>query len=404
MMSFLVQTEVTKVLAKRSNRLVLAVLGVLVGVFSWLAITSVRYVDAAGEVRTDWQAGHQVIAARQAYAGVITPEVLQGIIAQQRAVRSAHPQGVPDAVYSQVVQPVEEIVFATSAMVQGDKADYDPYAAVWAQDAQLADIYGRYRHHQQAVVAEYGTTPEKQAFLQAQFGKIAVPLTYAPIAGWQTMVYYATILSLLLVIGIGFMCAGLLADELKGNTGAVFFTTLHSRAKAIAVKLGVGLGCATVIYGVGIGVLTAVCLAAFGLTGADAPYQWDQPYAIYPISMGEFYLMVVGFGYLAALISAAVVMMTTAITTQRMFAIALPFLLFFVSPFIGRALPFKTFFSLTPDQLLNLINNTKIPNVYQLGDTVLSQLTALSMIHGAGVLALVVLAFRQFRACGLVRG
>ena len=119
--------------------------------------------------------------------------------------------------------------------------------------------------------------------------------------------------------------------------------------------------------------------------------------------MGEFYLMVVGFGYLAALLSAAVVMMTTAITTQRMFAIALPFLLFFVSPFIGRALPFKTFFSLTPDQLLNLINNTKIPNVYQVGETVMHQATALTLIYGLVVPLLIVLAFARFRAHGLVR-
>lgn len=402
MTGFMVRAELGKVLAKRSNRVVLAVLGVLVLVASWLAVTSVRYVDASGAVRTDWQAGRQLIADRQAHAGEITPAVVQGIVAQQRAVRAANNQRVSDAVYSAEVQSAEEIVYAVSHMLQGDTAAYEPLAAVWAGDAAAAGVYERYREHLQAVVTEYGTTPAQQAYLARRYEQIVLPMSYAPIVGWQTMVYYATMLALVLVIGIGFVCAGVLADERQPNTGAVYFTTMHSRGRSIAVKLGVGLGCATAIYWIGMGVLTAVCLAAFGLTGADVPYQWDQPFSIYAVSMGEMYLVVVGFGYLAALVAASVVMSTTAMTTQRMFAVALPFLLFFVSPFIGRALPFKTLFSLTPDQLLNIINNTKIPNFYQLGDTVFSQLTALSVIHGMGVVALVVLAFRRFRACGLV--
>lgn len=402
MTGFMVRAEVAKVLAKRSNRVVLSVLAVLVLVASWLAVTSVRYVDAAGEVRTDWQSGRQLIADRQAYARVMTPAVIQEILAHQRAVRAATNQQVSEAVYSAEVQPVEEIVYAVSHMLQGESEAYEPLAAVWAGEDALADVYGRYRGHLQAVAGEYGTTPEKQTYLANRYGQIGLPMTYAPIVGWQTMLYYATLLALVLVIGIGFVCAGVLADERQPHTGALYFTTMHSRGRSIGVKLGVGLGCATAIYWVGMGVLTAVCLAAFGLTGANVPYQWDQPFSIYAVSMGEMYVVVVGFGYLAALVAASVVMAVTAMSSQRMFAVALPFLLFFVSPFIGRALPFKTFFSLTPDQLLNIINNTKIPTVYQLGDTVFSQLSALSVIHGAGVVALVVLAFRRFRACGLV--
>lgn len=403
MISYLLRCELHKIFVKPSNRIICAVLVVVVMVFSYLAVTSVRYVDASGEVQANWQSGASLIAQRSQLAGPLTPEVIQHIVDNYAQVRTQYGNTVPESVYSENMQQGEAIVFLASKILSGDRRDYDPHAILGADHTQINEIYATYRAHMADVVNEYGKTPQQRAFLQERFNQVQLPLVYEATDGWSTIMFYATIVSIMLVIGVGFLCSGLFADELQGNRDAVFFTTQHSRLRAIVVKTVVGLLIATGVYGAGIGLMVAICGAAFGLSGANAPYQLERAFSIYPYSIGTMVLVVIGFGYLAALIAASVVMLTTAITRQRTLAVALPFVLFVVSPFIGRALPFKTFFSLTPDQLLNIINNTKIPNIYQIGDHVFAQLPLLAMIYTGLIPVLLVLAFNRFRAHGLVR-
>lgn|GEM_PF-5512784 len=69
--------------------------------------------------------------------------------------------------------------------------------------------------------------------------------------------------------------------------------------------------------------------------------------------------------YIASLLAASVAMLAAAVTRSMNIAVCLPFLLFCVSPFIGRALPFHKFLTLTSDQLTNIPQCVKSPNVYQ---------------------------------------
>ena len=102
-------------------------------------------------------------------------------------------------------------------------------------------------------------------------------------------------------------------------------------------------------------------------------------------------ILVLG-GYIASLLAASVAMLIASKTRAMSIAAVVPFVLFCVSPFIGRVLPFRTFFSLTPDQLTNILNCARIPYIYQIGNVVFRQIPFIIVFYAvlaAGLLPLI---------------
>jgi len=101
-------------------------------------------------------------------------------------------------------------------------------------------------------------------------------------------------------------------------------------------------------------------------------------------------------GYIASLLATSVSMLIASKTRTMSIAVAIPFILFCVSPFIGRALPFRTFFSLTPDQLTNIVNSARIPYIYQIGSFVFRQIPFIIVFYAVIAVALLPLVYRNF--------
>ena len=131
----------------------------------------------------------------------------------------------------------------------------------------------------------------------------------------------------------------------------------------------------------GIAILSLVAFSVMGVSGAGISALLEQPYQIYDLTFGQEYLLMAFCGYIGALLATAIAMAVAANSKSIVLASAIPVLLFCVSPFIGRLLPFKRFFQLTPDQLINLLNNIDVPHVYQIGETVFVQISALVVLY-----------------------
>ena len=109
------------------------------------------------------------------------------------------------------------------------------------------------------------------------------------------------------------------------------------------------------------------------------------------------YGIIVISGYVASLLSASVAMLIAVKTRLTTIAVVVPFVLFCVSPFVGRALPFKRFFTLTPDQLNNIINCAKIPYIYQIVGVVFRQIPFILLTYSAIAILLVPVAYRCYK-------
>jgi len=389
--------EMKKILNKRINKILLVAVLLLSVLFSILAIGSFEFTDTDGNNHTGVSAPRSLIADKNRWKGELTPEKIADFVNTYNDAVRLYQNNIPNDVYGRDIQSGYDIIAPASRMLTGEYGDSDdPEAILKADPDQIASIYEIYNNNLAAMSEFNGDTPEKQAFLMEQYENIDTPFTYEAHDSWDTMLMYATTCGLILIIVISFITAGIFAEEFQYKADAVFFSTRYGRSKAVHAKIRAGLIIATVVYGIGIGLLSIISFSVMGISGASTAYQFSQPYAIYSVTFGQMYAILVLGGYVASLLAASVSMLIASKTKTMSIAIIVPAFLFYVSPFLGRALPFRTFFSLTPDQLTNIINCARIPYIYQVGSLVFRQIPFIIVFYAVISVAFLPLVYRNY--------
>lgn len=374
--------ELKKIVNNRVNRALFAAVVVLAVVFSGFAISSFQFVDSSGETHTGISAARSLVADKNRWQGELTPETISTI-----ATKESNTDW----------QSRSDIIYLTSEMLVGEFSEFDDYKAVLsAEPSQIASIYDIYQENLRVMSHEYGDTPAKAQYLQKQYDAIETPFYYEAYDSWDTMLLYGTTFSLILIIVISFITPGIFADEFRNHADAVFFSTTYGRSKAIRTKIFAGLIITTGVYWAGIALLSAISFAVMGVSGADTAYQFSQPYAVYSVTFSQMYGLVLVGGFVASLLSASICMLVASRTRKMSLAVAVPFVLFFVSPFVGRALPFLTFFTLTPDQLTNIMNCARIPYIYEIGGAIFRQIPFILVLYTVVAVVLLPLVHRSY--------
>ena len=75
-------------------------------------------------------------------------------------------------------------------------------------------------------------------------------------------------------------------------------------------------------------------------------------------------------------------------------------ILFVVSPFIGRVLPFENLFKITPDQLVNIYNCIKLPILYEIFGHVFMQIPMIIILYLLISIILIPFIYFTFRKYG----
>ncbi|HJD47313.1 MAG TPA: ABC transporter permease [Candidatus Mediterraneibacter norfolkensis] len=396
----MVKYELKRIFTKRMNRLLLAVAVIISAVMSVFAVTSNRYVDTEGVAHETPGAARRLAEDKNRWKGEVTGDVIAQIVADRQEINRQYPEDVPNTVFGQKTQSSEDIEFMINNILSGE-GDYDPSAILNLTPEQAKDMYSIWKEKTEEIVQEYGETEEQQEFLRTQYEKVDTPFYYEAPVSWDTMLTYATTYGIILVVLIGFLAAGIFADEFSLKADAVFFSCRYSRTKAVRSKILTGLLMTTVIYWTGMALLSVISYTVMGVSGFSSPYQLDQPYSIYNITFGEEYLILLLSGYIASLLSASVAMLVSAKTHSANIAVCIPFILFCVSPFIGRALPFGTFFQLTPDQLMNILNCAREPYIYQIGSMVFRQIPFVMLFYTLVAAVFLPVIFQCYRRYGL---
>ena len=87
---------------------------------------------------------------------------------------------------------------------------------------------------------------------------------------------------------------------------------------------------------IGVGVLSLISFAVMGTSGFFTPYQIDDPYSIYVMTYGEYYLLILVGGYIVTMFCAALTMLVTVKMHTPILAICIPFFLLCMMPFIAN--------------------------------------------------------------------
>ena len=104
----------------------------------------------------------------------------------------------------------------------------------------------------------------------------------------------------------------------------------------------------------------------------------------------------------ASLFSAAITMLVTVKMHSANLAICIPFFLYCMMPFIGRAVPvFETFFNIMPSVFMNIIEYAKVPIIFQIGPIVIRQIPFVMSIYGILAIILLPLVYKNFSKYGI---
>lgn len=264
-----------------------------------------------------------------------------------------------------------------------------------------ATFYDTYHKNMEKMAEEYGKTSVQKKYLEKKYNEIKLPVEYESYSSWDTMIMYVETYSIILAIIVGFICAGIFADDFQTKADAVFFSTKYGRTKAVKTKILAGIATTVMIYCMGIILLSVICFGIMGTSGMNTPYQMYQAYSIYIMSYGQYYLLTVVCGFIASMLAAVVSMLVAAKMHTISVAVCIPFFLYCLLPFIGRALSgYTTLFNLIPTILTNVQASVKVPLIYQIGNCVFRQIPLVMVMYTVMAIALLPFIYKSFRRYG----
>ncbi|WP_270644012.1 ABC transporter permease subunit [Merdimonas faecis] len=401
MIKLMLKFELKKIFSKRINQVLLAAVLVVTIIYSGMAIGSMSYTDEEGQDHTGIEAGRLLAADKNQWKGDLTPETISQVIKEYKELSAKYPDGIPDTEYGKSVQSYYDIYDFVIGIMTPD-SEWNESVVYQLSDEQLQDIYTIYQDNMKKMAEEYGTTPEKRSYLESIYEKIEIPLTFEAKDSWDTMTMYAQTYVLLMAVIIGFLVAGIFSGEFRPGTEDVFLAAKYGRSKAIKNKIIAGILVSTVVYWIGVGILSFISFAVMGTSGFFTPYQIDDPYSIYVMTYGEYYLLILVGGYIATMFCAALTMLVTVKMHTPNLAVCIPFFLLCMMPFIARVLPtFDAFFNLLPTVLTNIFNAVRTPILFQIGPFVFRQISFLMFLYIVLFIVLLPFIYRSYSRYGI---
>lgn len=391
--------EWKKFFSKGINKVILFVLLMGTVILGFVPVSRVQYVDVDGKKPTGIAritAGHRLVADKNRWKGELTPEKITNVAESYHEIMQRYQGDYPETEYGRTVQSYWDIVFWASSMyttdIDGALANMNRLA-----EKDIAHIYDAYADNLQKMAEEYGNTPEQEKFLAEKYKKIKTPVAYEACDSWQGMSEYIAFYSLILVIVIGFLTAGIFEEEFRNHAELIFFTAKYGRSKAVRSKIAVGMLATTIIYWAGIGILLLISFVTMGLGGFDTPYQFEYPYSFYVITQGQSYLLIVIGGYIACLLSASVTMLVAAKMHTVKLAVSLPFLMYYGLIFLSRPLSKVTnVFCFTTDVLIDIDRALRHPHIFQIGNVVFRQVPFVIVLYAIVSIVLLPFIYRSY--------
>lgn len=112
-------------------------------------------------------------------------------------------------------------------------------------------------------------------------------------------------------------------------------------------------------------------------------------------------MLTVVCGFIASMLAASVSMLVAAKMHTISVAVCIPFFLYCLLPFIGRALSgYTTLFNLIPTILTNVQASVKVPLIYQIGNCVFRQIPLVIVMYTVMAIALLPFIYKSFRRYG----
>ena len=158
--------ELKKIFSKRMNKVLLAAVLVMTVIYSGMAIGSMSYTDADGQIHTGIDAGRLLAEDVNQWKGKLTTEKISEVINDYKTLSAKYQDEIPNTEYGKTVQSYYDIYSFVIGILTPD-SEWNEGAVYQLSDEQLQDIYTIYQDNMKKMAEEYGTTPEKRVIWKA---------------------------------------------------------------------------------------------------------------------------------------------------------------------------------------------------------------------------------------------
>ena len=200
---------------------------------------------------------------------------------------------------------------------------------------------------------------------------------------------------------LGYLLAGIFANEFTWKADAIFFSTIYGRNKAVSAKIKAGFNITTVIYWAMMFLYSAVVLMYHGIDGWNCPVQvgkfgWK---CFYNIKVWQEYLLIIAGGYVGCLFIAFLTMWVSAKTRSAVLSVMVPFVIIFIPSFVSNidSNAVNKILGLLPDRLLQVYDALKYFDLYDLGGKVVGAIPILFVLYGMLAVVLIPVIYREYR-------
>ena len=407
-MRIMIRYELKKVFASAGGKLAVVLTLLLVLVSCYQAVSGVEWVNEAGEPETGFAAISKLRRAQKEWAGTLDETRLESIIREnQRLCATPEAQSKDykqnDIAYGwkQGIRPVLNMMnYAYSA----DFQKYDWYRNEQVTPDQAGDFYTNRTKlmtqwmHADNSSASHLLTEKEQAYLVEQYETLDSPFDYDYSEGWTQLMNNSVSVVMIAALILGYLCAGIFANEFRWKSDSIFFSTVLGRNRAVWAKVKAGFLLVTGLYWAAVTLYSLITLGCLGFDGWYCPIQIKMWKSFYHLKLWQAWCLTCLGGYIGNLFFAFLTMWVSAKTRSSMFAATVPFLLIFLPNFLDNLGNDRVskLLGLLPDQLLQLDQALRYFNVYEIFGKVFSAISLLLPTFTALTLLLAPIIYREF--------
>lgn len=401
--------ELKKIFGSVSSKVALGLLAAMVLLSVWMAVSSVEWINERGEPETGFSAIGKLQNAQEEWSGTLDEERLRQILRENQRIAATPEAQSRDYQQNDIAfgwrqgfRPVLDMV--NQAYASGFQ-EFDWYTNERITPDQVGDFYpNRTKLMKQWLYDETGSayrlfTEKEKLYLVEQYETLDTPFYYTYAEGWEQLLYNSPFVIMVGALILGYLAAGIFANEFKWKSDAVFFSARYGRDKAAGAKIGAGFVMVTALYWGAVLVYTLLTLGCLGYDGWNCPIQIDLWKVFYHLKLWQAWALTAVGGYIGSLFFVFLTMWVSAKTRSSLFAVTVPFLLIFLPSFLDNLNIDKLskFLGLFPDQLLQIYQALRYFYVYEIGGKVFNAMTLLMVIYSLLTVVLAPMMYRDFR-------
>lgn len=407
----LVRYELQKVFTRGANRIVLILLAVLMVYTCGSALTQVEWVDRQGNSVTGHAAAMKLQKVSEEWSGPLDEDLLEKAMLELKEIYSSTEVDLKSqesnwALRSQT-QGLQDIADLLGWSFVEENGTYEEMIAGLQRD-DLSRFYKNRIEDRESWLYEDETswgynnyTEKEKQYIFSKFENLQTPLETGYHEGWVQAIEQLPTLLKYGIILLGFVLAGIFSNEFAWKTYAVYYNTLYGRTRATAAKVGLSFLTITVIYWLYVSVFSLIVLGSLGVEGGNCSIQVHADYwgIRDQMTFRQFYLQVIGAGYLGWLFIGFLILWISAKTKSPVLAVLIPSLVLllpdllreFYSPTMRRII------GILPDKLLDIGVAVQYLYLYTIGNRVMTAVPIVLIVYPCLTIMLVFQCYREYR-------